>query len=167
MVFALEEMVNIEGDRNIGVDSTVETHEFVADRTFNNCGYLTRIIDKILTNYLDVVKQNEWGVSHFDVTDVFAEAFYNAGRYGNQDVIGKKIKVTIKYSSVGGVIYVEDEGEGFDFRTQITKIEKGERHEHHHFGTGMKKLHSSKLSISYHRTGNIISIATPLPPSGN
>jgi len=162
MVFVLEDITKIEADRIIGKDSIVEPHEHRVVEDFFQAGATVRAINRTLETYVAVAPNYQWQGKVIGCLSVFTDAFLNAGMWGNQSVPGKKIKTTIKYGWAGSVIYVEDEGEGFDFAARIAKLEQGQTHDYHHHGGGMTKFHESKFSIGYHGKGNIISISTPL-----
>ncbi len=162
MVFLLEDIAKIEAERGIesGLTETYihlqrTTDIFMEPET-------AKVINSIMEPYCQFAEFYVWGKSIIGVLGVFTDAFLNAGMWGNNNTPGKKITATMKYGIFGSAIYVEDEGEGFDYLTQIRKLSNGESHNYSHHGGGMRKFNESHLLISYHGKGNLISIASPV-----
>ena len=161
MVFILEEIARIESDRRIQHDLN-ETRVHVQASEFFKDTDTFRVIDSMLENYVNYAQHYVWDGSIISILGVFTDAFLNAGMWGNQNTPKKKITVQLKYGILGSVIYIADEGEGFDYLTEIGKVQRGEKHTCHHNGGGLRKFHESNLHIAYHGKGNVISIATPV-----
>lgn len=159
MVFVLEDIAKIEMDRNMNtaiVDSFtyVQPSDVLRDMKTNDK------IHTIMEGYVEAAQHYVWNSDIGDVLSVFTDSFLNAGMWGNKNISGKRIQVCIKYGLFGSVIYVEDEGQGFDYKAQIEKLQRGEQHDFSNNGGGLRKFHESVLYISYHGCGNKISIAT-------
>lgn len=160
MVFVLEDIAKIELDRKIFTDLD-ETH--VHTQTTDNMlddPKLHKTVESILYPYLNFAENYVWHIGLGGILGVFRDAFLNAGLWGNRNTPGKRITTTIKYGYFGSVIYVQDEGSGFDYLIQIGKLQKGEPHDYQNNGGGMRKFYRSSLQIAYHGNGNLISIAT-------
>ncbi len=160
MVFSLEDIAKIEAERGVFSDLT-ETHIYNQE-TANMLDDpdIIKKIHGIIEPYLTRAENYVWSRETGDMYTVFRDAFLNAGMWGNRDIPGKKITVTMKYGLFGSVIYVEDEGEGFDFLAQIERLSEKGKHEYHHRGGGMRKFYETPLQIGYHRNGNIISLSS-------
>lgn len=160
MVFVLEDIAKIETDR-MAARGVVENFTYVqpSDSIRKDPRTLDKI-SQIIEHYVAARRHYVWSQDTIGVLGVFADAFLNAGWWGNRDVPGKIIQVCIKYGVYGSVIYVEDEGIGFDYRTQINKLQRGEQHDFTNNGGGLRKFHASLLHVAYHGSGNKISIAT-------
>ena len=160
MVFRLESIAKIESARQIYADLD-ETHAYT--QTTNNIlddPNLLEAVESVLEPYVNFAENYVWRSGIADVIGVYRDAFVNAGMWGNRNIPGKRITTTIKYGYLGSVIYVEDEGNGFDYLAQINKLESGGRHDYQNNGGGMRKFFRSPLHIAYHGNGNKISIAT-------
>lgn len=162
MVFVLEDIAKIETDRQIHAKLTEAKEHTQTGTDILKDPDTASVINSILEPYVNVADVYVWGDSMIGVLGVFTDAFLNAGMWGNRDTPDKKITVTLKYGFLGSVIYVEDEGEGFDYLSQIHKLQTDESHDFSHNGGGMKKFHESNLQIAYHGRGNLISIASPV-----
>lgn len=160
MVFVLDDIAKIETDRRID-RGIVENFTYV--QPSDNIIRDSRTVEKIHTimeQYVAAAQYYVWSQDTGGVLGVFTDSFINAGWWGNKNIPGKRIQVCIKYGLFGSVIYVEDEGVGFDYRTQIEKLQRGEQHNFFNNGGGLRKFHASGLHVSYHGCGNKISIAT-------
>lgn len=163
MVFVFETEAKIEADRRID-GSMIDKFSFIqsSENIVGDLNALWRIND-IIEEYLEAAKCYLWDQNTIGTLVVFTHAFLNAGCWGNRDIPGKIICGNIKYGSLGSVISIQDEGKGFDYRSQIEKLLRGERHDFANNGRGLINFNRSNLHIAYHGNGNRISIATPLP----
>ncbi|MBS3102537.1 ATP-binding protein [Candidatus Woesearchaeota archaeon] len=160
MVFILEDIAKIEADRMTeGMVVENFTHIQRSNDVFGD-PRTVREINRIMEWYVQAAQYYVWNSDIHDVLGVFADAFLNAGLWGNKNVPEKRIEVCIKYGLLGSVIYLEDEGKGFDYKTQVEKLQRGEKHNFSRNGGGLRKFHRSHLHVSFHDCGNKISIAT-------
>lgn len=163
MVFVLDNLAKIEADRIVTDSSVVTTNDYKPEKNiFENPVATVRKIEVIVRDYIRFSENYDWRPKTIEIYSIFHEAFFNADMWGTENVPGRKITTTIKYGLAGSVIYLEDEGEGFDFAAQIAKLGQGEAHEFSHHGKGIIQFHHTLFSIRYHGKGNVISIATPL-----
>jgi hypothetical protein len=160
MVFLLEDIAKIEDDRrtDLGIVENFthlqKTRSIIQDPKAHDA-----ILD-ITLQYLKAAKHYVWGRESIDFLGVFADAFMNAGMWGNEDMPGRFIRVCVKYGLLGSVATIQDQGCGFDYNSQIRKLEEGEMHDFSRHGGGMRKFHEYQGCVSYHGCGNLISIAT-------
>ena len=160
MVFILETIAKIESDRQIYTDlDETRTHTQTTNNILDDPNLL-KVVELILEPYVNFAENYVWRYGIADIIGVYRDAFLNAGMWGNKNIPGKRVTTTIKYGYLGSVIYVEDEGNGFDYSTQINKLNRKERHDYQNNGGGMRKFFKSPLHIAYHGNGNKISIAT-------
>ena len=161
MVFVLDDIAKIENERKVEQRTVIENFTYLQplDNITRDQDAL-REIQNIMDQYVSAAQHYVWNSGTGGVLGVFTDAFLNAGWWGNKDIPGKRIRTCIKYGILGSIIYVEDEGEGFDYNTQIEKLQRGEQHDFTHRGGGMRKFHRSPLHIAYHGGGNKMSIAT-------
>ncbi len=160
MVFVLDDIAKIETDRRTD-RGIVENFTYVQPSdNITRDPKTIKEIHKIMEQYVEAAQYYVWNPDTGGVLGVFTDAFLNAGWWGNNDIPGKRIQVCIKYGIYGSVIYVEDEGIGFDYKTQIDKLQRGEQHDFTNRGGGLREFHASALHVAYHGGGNKISIAT-------
>src|SRR3989338_6888815 len=144
MVFVLDDIAKIETDRRTDENFTYVQPSDNITRDPRTIGK----IHEIMEQYVAGAQYYVWSQDTGGVLGVFTDAFLNAGWWGNRDIPGKKVQVCIKYGINGSVIYVEDEGSGFDYRTQIEKLQRGEQHDFSNRGGGLRKFHASGLHIA-------------------
>jgi len=116
----------------------------------------------LLLHYIRLAKDcYSWGSKLLGMGIAFPELVLNAGLWGNQNKIGSEIKLSFKYGYSGGVILVQDQGDGFDYKDIIAKRQRGENYARRN-GGGMKRLSTPGFFASYHGSGNIVSLATKI-----
>ena len=95
-----------------------------------------------------------------DLQDVLPDAVLNGVLRGNEGDLTKKVRTTMKFGALGFVVYVRDEGNGFDYRTRVGDHRLGGRN-YQNKGLGFARFEYSPLFVAYHGCGNELSIATP------
>jgi len=161
MVFVLDDIAKIESDRKfIPALEEVHIHTQASNDMIRDGKIIDKVIYDILESYVNYANIHVWGKESIGTLGVFTDAFLNAGIWGNNNTPGKNITTTIRYGLFGSVIFIEDEGQDFDYQSRIDKLQSGESHEYQRNGGGMKKFNDTHLHIAYHGKGNLISIAT-------
>jgi len=160
MVFLLQDITKIENDRrtDMGIVENF-THVQLSGDIFQD-PEAHKAIHEIMEKYVEVTKYYVWGGEVVGILGVFTDAFLNAGMWGNGNEPGKSIKVCLKYGVFGSVVTIQDEGNGFDYHSQIKKLENGEIHNFSRNGGGMRKFNEYHGFVAYHGCGNLISVAT-------
>lgn len=160
MVFLLEDIAKIEADRRIDLGIVEEfTHVQKSDNIIQD-PETHKAISKIMEQYVNAAQYYVWGNEVIGILGVFSDAFLNAGMWGNKNMPGKKIKISLGYGPFGSLVKVQDEGDGFNFRSQIQKLNSGEKHNFSRNGGGMRKFHEYQGLIAYHENGNLFSVST-------
>lgn len=176
MVFVLEDIYTIRHNRKIDASRTrtletllpnsaevLECSKLLnkpmnAGECFDLYGYTQQIMGEFNEgassyNWGGIVPEFEW---------VYMEALANAIVRGNKSKEESKLVTILMYGLEGGIISIEDEGEGFDYRDEILRFQRGDKRTINGQGQGLKRFDSTPLSVSYHGDGNLIMIATPL-----
>jgi len=175
MVFTLEDIAKIESDR--GIDPGVDAHKIgdtlVKKFIFEHDSLPVKLVPpldtpahkhiySILEYYDDNSTDLEWSKSFHGITTALMHAFENAAVWGNRNVKGKEIVTTLKFGPRGGVTYVQDEGEGFDFKNAIAKVQESPVDHKLVDCKGIEFFNRYNCHVAYHGNGNLISIATPM-----
>lgn len=164
MTLLLEERAKIEADRLIEPDNTAVNDRITLVQPGNTLARGTQVLDLIhdrfLDEYLTTARRYQWYERTFDTFRIVSEAVVNAMLWGNYDLPQKRVFVDIEYGLLGSAIFIRDEGRGFDYRTTIERYCAGEKYFQRR-GGGMRTYDESPLSVSFHGSGNIVSIATP------
>ena len=157
MVFVLKNKKKIESISGINKSSEVEKYTFIIqDHDDGNDTSPT------LKELNDVMEQIRFGIErqvkkstldnfydkYFISSNIFDEAIINAWEHGNKSKLGTKIDVDVKYGLLGCVVYIEDIGNGFDYRTLVKKVQKCKHHvERFDRGRGMKHFNASAICM--------------------
>lgn len=160
MVFLLEDIAAIEKDRRTDLGIVENVTYVQASNDILHGTKTNKAIHDIIEPFVEAAKYYVWGGEVIGILGVFTDTFLNAGMWGNENIPGKKINVCLKYGALGSVIKFQDEGNGFDYHSEIQKLEKGEKHDFSHNGGGMRKFHGYQGFVAYHGCGNLISVAT-------
>ncbi len=73
-----------------------------------------------------------------------AEVLINAFLWGNKADIEKNVQVQIFEGDNGRLLQVKDQGDGFDYRSLVNKVYRGEKY-WQHAGNGMSKLQENPV----------------------
>lgn len=129
-----------------------------AGECFDLYGY----VQKIMGKFGEGASSYDWRDGVFEFEWVYMEALGNAIIRGNKSREESKLVTTLMYGLGGGIISIEDEGEGFDYKDEISRLQSGRDRTINGQGQGLKRFNLTPLEVGYHNSGNLITIGSPI-----
>ena len=129
--------------KQIGQESIL----FYFPASFKNIDYVITEIEKFLV-------QKKLGEFSFEVVLVSREALINAVAYGSESNPDKNVKIEVWIEPAGLVIAIEDQGQGFDWKSRLKKALPDKETS----GRGLYIMKTYCDKIFYNESGNRLTL---------
>lgn len=119
------------------------------------------LVSRVVEDALEFVGRKNCGVEEFPFKIALFESLVNAVKHGSNSDPTRNVKMSLDVKPSSLAITVEDEGDGFDWRSQM-RIEEVPADVSKPSGRGIFLLRNYKCNPAYNEKGNVLSLRIDL-----